>query len=75
MWGIGKPIDVGKGMMFAFSKIGRYLLDESEGWFVKSDNINTEKDVNKIKWKVLPGSDYGLKNKNVRKILKIIRKI
>lgn len=62
MWGIGKPVDVDKGMMFAFTKIRKYLLDDSEGWFFRCDNINKEKNPDKLKWKMLPGSDTGLKN-------------
>ncbi len=62
MWGIGKPVDVDEGMMFAFTKIGKYMLDYSEGWFFRCDNINTEKDVSKLKWVNLPESDNGVKN-------------
>ena len=62
MWGIGKPVDVDEGMMFAFAKIGKYMLDNSEGWFFRCDNINTEKDVAKLKWVYLPESENGVKN-------------
>ena len=60
-WGIGKPITFGDSMMFAFSKCGKYLIDRSEGWFYRSDNILTEPDVNKIEWQLLPDGDVGLK--------------
>ena len=62
LWGIGKPVDVDQGMMFAFSKIGSYMLNDSEGWFFRCDNINTEKDVSKLKWVDLPESENGVKN-------------
>ena len=62
MWGIGKPVDVEEGMMFAFTKIRKYMLDYSEGWFFRCDNINTEKDPKKLKWVMLPESQNGLKN-------------
>jgi len=62
MWGIGKPVDVDNGMMFAFTKIGKYMLDNSEGWFFRCDNINTEKNPEKLKWLLLPEGDSGLKN-------------
>ncbi|MFV2070500.1 MAG: exo-alpha-sialidase, partial [Pirellulales bacterium] len=61
-WGIGKPITFGDTMMFAFSKCGKYLIDRSEGWFYRSDNLLTESDVNKIHWQLLPDGDVGLKN-------------
>ena len=65
MWGIGKPVNVDGGMMFAFTKIGQYMLDNSEGWFFRCDNINTEKDPEKLNWSMLPASQYGLKNKTL----------
>ncbi len=61
-WGIGKPITFNDTMMFAFSKCGKYLIDRSEGWFYRSDNILTEPDVTKIRWQLLPDGDVGLKN-------------
>ena len=61
-WGIGKPITFDDTMMFAFSKCGKYLIDRSEGWFYRSDNILTESDPNKIEWQLLPDGDVGLKN-------------
>jgi hypothetical protein len=65
MWGIGKPVDVDRGMMFAFTKIGQYLIDYSEGWFFRCDNINTEKDPEKLDWSMLPDSQQGLKNEKL----------
>lgn len=65
MWGIGKPVDVDNGMMFAFTKIKEYMLDYSEGWFFRCDNINTEKDPEKLKWSMLPESQNGLKNETL----------
>ena len=62
LWGIGKPVDVDQGMMFAYSKIASYMLKDSEGWFFRCDNINTEKDISKLKWVNLPESEDGIKN-------------
>ena len=61
-WGIGKPITLDDTMIFAFSKCGKYLIDRSEGWFYRSDNILTESDPAKIEWQLLPDGDVGLKN-------------
>lgn len=61
-WGIGKPITMDDTMIFAFSKCGKYLIDRSEGWFYRSDNILTENDITKIQWQLLPDGDVGLKN-------------
>ena len=61
-WGIGKPIDFEGGMMLSFSKIGKYMLENSEGWLFNCENINKEKNPNKLKWTMLPDSDSGIKN-------------
>lgn len=60
-WGIGKPIVVGDDAIFAFTKIGKYMLDQSEGWFFRSPNILRERDVRKLRWTMLPQGDYGLR--------------
>lgn len=62
MWGIGKPISYAGGMLFAFTKLGKYMLDKGEGWFVWSDNIATEREVEKVHWKLLPEGEEGLRN-------------
>lgn len=61
-WGVDKPIRVGNSMYFGFTKLGKYIQDKGEGWFFKSDNIDTEKDPKKIHWEMLPDGDQGLKN-------------
>lgn len=61
-WGVGKPVDLHEGMILAFTKINRYLLDNTEGWFFRCDNINTEHDVRKLNWIMLPEGDTGVKN-------------
>lgn len=61
-WGIGKPIDFEEGMMLSFTKIGKYMLEYSEGWLFNCPNINQEKNPKKLKWKMLPDSDSGIKN-------------
>ncbi|MGM0530765.1 MAG: sialidase family protein [Bacteroidota bacterium] len=62
MWGIGKPIDMNEGMMFAFTKIGKYMLSRSEGWFFKCSNIDAEQEPEKLNWKLLPEGNHGLRN-------------
>ncbi len=61
-WGIGKPIKYGKYMTFAFTKIGKYMLDNGEGWFYQSDNIREEKNPEKINWSLLPDGMSGVRN-------------
>jgi len=61
MWGIGKPVIVDPSVFFGFTKLGRYMLDDGEGWFFRSDNILTERDVEKIEWQMLPEGDHGIR--------------
>ena len=61
-WGVGKPVIAGDDVYFGFSKIGKYLIEKSEGWFFKSSNILTESDPGKIHWEMLPEGDIGLRS-------------
>jgi len=61
-WGIGKPVALDGTAIFAFTKIGRYMLDESEGWFFRSDNILSERNAHALRWELLPEGDHGLRN-------------
>jgi len=61
-WGIDKPSVLSDGSaMFAFTKLGRYMLENGEGWFFRSDNILKEKDVAKLHWQLLPEGEHGLR--------------
>lgn len=61
LWGIGKPVVVGQSVFFGFTKLGKYMLEQGEGWFFRSDNILTEPDVEKIQWQMLPEGDHGVR--------------
>jgi len=60
-WGIDKPSVVGGSVYFAFTKLGKYMLDNGEGWFFRSANILTEKDPGKLHWELLPVGEHGLR--------------
>lgn len=59
-WGVSKPRTIGEGMIFAFTKMGQHPQDMGEGWLFKSDNINSEKDPNKLNWELLPDGEFGI---------------
>ncbi len=61
-WGISKPIVRGDSALFAFTKLGRYLLDDGEGWFFTSDNILNERDPERLHWQMLPDGQRGLRD-------------
>ncbi len=53
-WGIDKP-KVSEGVVyFAFTKLGRYMLEQGEGWIVSSENLLTERDPAAVRFTVLP---------------------
>ena len=64
-WGVGKPILTPKYAIFGFAKVGKWgdpgTMVESQGCFLRSDNILTERDASKIRWTLLPDGDEGLR--------------
>ena len=61
-WGIDKPVAVDGTVYFGFTKLGRYMLDEGEGWFWRSGNILTERDPERIDWELLPDGEHGIRH-------------
>jgi hypothetical protein len=63
-WGVGKPIEHDGAVLISMSKVGRFgdgFLARSEGFFLRSDNLLTETDPERIRWETLPEGDEGLK--------------
>lgn len=63
-WNVGRPITVKDGAVFVLHKVGAMgagFFAQSEGAFLKSDNILTERDPNKIRFITLPDGDRGLR--------------
>ncbi len=59
-WGVSKPVTLGKSIFFAYTKMGMHPQDLGEGWFYKCDNINKEKNPEKLHWEQLPDGNTGL---------------
>jgi hypothetical protein len=64
-WGVSKPI-VHKGAVYwGWNRVTRWgtpgTLVRSQGHFMRGDNLLTEKDPRKLRWKILPDSDDGLR--------------
>jgi Concanavalin A-like lectin/glucanases superfamily/BNR repeat-like domain len=64
-WGVGKPIVTRNGAMLGFAKVGKWGdpggMVTSQGCFMHSPNILTEKNPKKLKWNLLPEGDEGLR--------------
>ena len=64
-WGVGKPMTHDGAMYLGFAKVGRFgegFIAESESWFLRSNNILTERDPGKLHWETLPEGDHGLRS-------------
>jgi len=61
-WGIDKPVNHDGSFYMSFSKLGRYMLEMGEGWLFKCDNIDTEKNPEKLNWVMLPEGQKGIRN-------------
>jgi hypothetical protein len=61
-WGICKPRMEGNDVFIPFTKLGKYFLEEGEGWIMYSNNILTEKNPEKIRWEMLPEGEHGIRN-------------
>ncbi|MEO6808309.1 MAG: sialidase family protein [Isosphaeraceae bacterium] len=63
-WGVGKPMIHQDAMYFGFAKVGKWGapggMVKSQGVFMKSTNILTERDPSKLHWELLPDGDEGL---------------
>ncbi len=60
-WAIGTPTVFDGKVMFGFTKLGKYILQNGEGWFFRSDNVLTERDPAKLDWQLLPDGDHGVR--------------
>ena len=60
-WAIGTPAVFDGKAIFGFTKLGRYILENGEGWFYRSDNVLSEKDPDKLDWQLLPDGDNGVR--------------
>ncbi|MEA3479384.1 MAG: exo-alpha-sialidase [Bacteroidota bacterium] len=63
-WNVGKPFIFDGAGYVSLHKVGGFgygFFTTNEGVLLKSNNILTEKDPDKIKWETLPDGDYGLR--------------
>lgn len=63
-WGVGKPMLDRGTMFFGFARVGSFghgFMASSEGALVASDNLASERDPQKLQFRVLPDGDVGLR--------------
>ncbi len=59
-WGVSKPFSHKGSMYFSFTKMAIHPQDMGEGFLYRSDNINTERNVTKLHWELLPEGNTGI---------------
>lgn len=63
-WNVGRPLILGDAAILVIHKVGAMgagFFAQSEGAFLKSTNILTERDPEKISFETLPDGDVGLR--------------
>ena len=63
-WQVGKPLVHGGAAYVTLHKVGEFtatFMNKTEGNFIRSDNLLTERDPKKIRWETLPEGDVGLR--------------
>jgi hypothetical protein len=61
-WGIDKPDTADGVAFFAFTRLGRFFLENGEGWLFRSPNVLSEPNVDRLTWELLPQSDRGIRH-------------
>lgn len=63
-WNVGKPFIYGGAAFVPLTKVGgfgRGFFTRNEGILLKSNNLLTERDPEKIRWETLPDGEHGLR--------------
>lgn len=63
-WNVGKPFVLEGAAYVSFHKVGGFgegFFTRSEGALLRSDNILSERDPDKIRWETLPDGNVGLR--------------
>ncbi len=60
-WGIDKPKAADGTAFFAFTRLGRWMLEIGEGWLYRSENLLSETDVANVRWELLPTAERGIR--------------
>ncbi len=61
-WGIAKPVRVGNDILLPFTKLGKYMLGEGEGWLFHGKNFLYARNPGDVQWTLLPQGDRGIRS-------------
>ncbi|MDA1264262.1 MAG: sialidase family protein [Planctomycetota bacterium] len=60
-WGVSQAQVQAGAVLLPFTKIGKYLVDETEAWFLRSDDLLTIVDPASASWTLRPDGDVGVR--------------
>lgn len=63
-WHVGRPLVHAGAAFVTLHKVGNFgpsFMTDTEGVFLRSDNLLTERDPTKIRWELLPEGEIGLR--------------
>ena len=60
-WGVSRPLAHGGAVLVPFTKIGEYLVERTEGWFLRSPDLLDVEDPRAAAWELLPDGERGLR--------------
>ncbi len=67
-WSVCKPISLNSCLYLSFSKYAFKNMDFGEGWLLRSPNIDTISNPDKIIWEMLPDGNEGIRNDTLGKV-------
>ena len=60
-WGVSQPLVDDEGVLLPFTKIGEYLVERTESWFLRSPDLLHVDDPRTARWELLPEGEHGLR--------------
>lgn len=60
--GVGKPVAAEGTVYLSFTKFGAWFASEGEGWVAASDNLLAERNPARIRFRLLPEGEAGIRN-------------
>ena len=65
-WSVCPPIDVGGDVLVSYTRFGAAgKRSLGQGFVFRSDNLQTERDPQRIRWEMLPAGDVGIRAEHV----------
>ena len=65
-WSVCPPIDVGSDVLVSYTRYANPGRSQGQGFVFRSENLQTERDPQKIRWEMLPAGDRGIRAEDVK---------